>query len=259
MADKLRILCLDIENFPCEVYAWALGEQHVSLDFLKRDWNVCAWSAKWYGSEEIIYKDNRGKKNVFDDKELIKELVKLMNQADVIIGQNVQSFDIRKLAARAAIHKLPPFRPVKITDILTEERRVFNFTSHKLAYKTEMINEKYKKLKHEKYPGFDLWKACMEDKLDAWKEMEKYCKYDVLSTEEHYHLIRGWIRTHHMGPIDGVQRCKCGSTNLKKEGFANTDSARYQIYSCRDCGKWPRGSENLLSKEQKSARLREAA
>jgi hypothetical protein len=260
MNTDLKGLCLDLETFPCEVYTWGLGEQHIPLEFLKRDWSVCAWAAHWYGTpaDKIIYMDNRGRENLYDDKHLIKELVKLMNEADIIIGQNVKSFDIRKLAARAVFHKLPPFRPVKITDILTEERRVFAFTSHKLAYKTELINDRYKKLKHDKYPGFDLWKACMDDKLDAWKEMETYCKYDVLSTEEHYHKVRGWIRTHALGPNDGIDRCKCGSTNLRKEGYAHTDAGKYQIYYCKACGKWPRSSINLLTKQQKSARLREA-
>lgn len=260
MQNQLKVLCLDIESFPCEVWAWGLGEQYLTLDFLKKDWAVCAWSAHWVGrpADEIMYMDNRGKKDVYDDKQLIKELVKLMNEADVIIGQNVHHFDIRKLAARAVFHKLPPFRPVKITDILTEERRVFAFTSHKLAYKTELINERYKKLKHSKFPGFDLWKACMLDITEAWKEMATYCKHDVLSTEEHYLKVQGWIRTHALGPIDGVDRCKCGSQNLRKEGFAHTDAGKFQIYLCQDCGKWPRSSKNLLTKQEKTARLREA-
>lgn len=254
-----RILCLDIENFPCEVWSWGLGEQHLSLDFLKRDFSICAWGAHWVGepARKVMYMDNRNTRDIYDDKKLVQELAKLMNEADVIIGQNVKNFDIRKLAARASFHKLPPFRPVKITDILTEERRVFAFTSHKLAFKTAM-NEKYKKLKHEKYPGFELWKECMEDNLDAWKEMERYCINDVLSTEERYLEIRGWIRTHATGPADGVIRCKCGSINLVKEGYAMTDAGKFQIYHCADCKKWPRSPINLLTKQQKQARLREA-
>ena len=259
MNNQLKVLCIDIENFPCEVWSWGLGEVHLPLEFLKKDWAVCAWAAHWVGApdSEIIYMDNRGRRDLYDDKHLIKELVKLMNKADVIIGQNVEHFDIRKLAARASFHRLPPFRPVKITDILKEERRVFAFTSHKLAYKTEM-NRKYKKLKHEKYPGFDLWKACMVDTLDAWKEMERYCKHDVLSTEERYIDVSGWIRTQALGPIDGVMRCKCGSADLHKEGFAHTDAGKFQIYSCKNCGKWPRSSVNLLTKQEKKAILREA-
>ena len=259
MENTLKVLCLDIETFPCEVWSWGLGEQHIPLDFLKRDWTVCAWAAHWVGTPEdqVIYMDNRGRRDIYDDKHLVKELIKLMNQADVIIGQNVEHFDIRKLAARASFHKLPPFRPVKITDILREERRVFAFTSHKLAYKTEM-NEKYRKLDHKDYPGFDLWKACMRDELKAWKSMEIYCKHDVLSTEERYIDVSGWIRTHHLGPIDGKMRCKCGSQRLEKRGYAFTDTGKFQIYYCTECHKWPRSPINLLTKEEKQARLRGA-
>lgn len=257
MNNNVKILTLDIESFPLLVYSWALGEVHIPLEFLKRDWTVCAWAAHWNNdpADKIMYMDNRGRRDIYDDKQLIKSLVDLMNQADIIIGQNVQKFDIRKLAARASFHKLPPFRPVQVTDILKEERKVFAFTSHKLAYKTQM-NDKYKKLKHEKYPGFDLWLGCMDDKLDAWKEMETYCKHDVLSTEERYMAVRGWIKIHNMGPTDGVMRCLCGSTALTKEGFAYTDTGKFQIYHCRDCKKWPRASTNLLTKSQKSVILK---
>lgn len=258
MQEQLKVLCLDIENFPCLVYSWGLGEQHIPLEFLKRDWTICAWSAKWVGSEEIYYMDNRGKRDIFNDRELVAGLIKLINQADVIIGQNVNSFDLRKIRARAVFHGFKPFKPCKVTDILTEERKVFNFTSHKLAYKTTM-NSRYKKLKHEKYPGFDLWEACMANKLDAWKHMETYCKYDVLSTEEHYTDVRGWIKTHHLGPIDNKVRCKCGSTNLRRKGYAYTDAGKFQIFQCNECGKWPRSVTNLLQKVTKTARLREAA
>lgn len=259
MQSQLKVLCLDIENFPCEVWSWGIGEVHIPLEFLKKDWSVCAWSAHWVGApaDEIMYMDNRGRRDVYNDKRIIKGLVKLMNQADIIIGQNVQHFDIRKLAARASFHKLPPFRPVKITDILTEERRVFAFTSHKLAYKTEM-NSKYQKLEHKEFPGFDLWKACMEDDIKGWQAMEEYCKHDVLSTEERYLDVRGWIRTHHTSPADGITRCKCGSVNLVKEGFAHTDAGKYQVYHCGECGKWPRGVTNLLTKHYSRARLRES-
>jgi len=257
MADiPLKILCLDIENFPCLVYSWELGEVHIPLEFLVRDWTISAWAAKWVGSDEIMYMDNRGRRDIYDDKHLVKGIIRLINEADIIIGQNVKRFDLRKIAARADFHKLKPFRPCKVVDILKEERRVFALTSHKLAYKTAR-NEKYKKLKHEKFPGFDLWKGCMADRLSAWVEKERYCKYDVLSTEERYTDVRGWITVPSLGPIDGKDRCKCGSQNLAPKGYAFTDAGKFRVYHCRNCGKWPRSSRNILTKGQKSGRLRE--
>jgi hypothetical protein len=253
---KLKVLCLDIENFPCLVYSWGLNDQFIPLDFLVRDWTICAWAAKWADSDEVFYMDNRHKRDIYDDKALIKGLIKLINEADIIIGQNVRSFDMRKIAARAEFHGLPPFKPAKITDILTEEKHVFALTSHKLAYKTER-NKKYRKLKHEKYPGFDLWKACMAKKADGWREMEVYCKHDVLSTEERYNAVKGWIRIQHQGPADGVDRCKCGSARLIKRGYAYTEAGKYQIYLCQDCGRWPRSAHNELNKGQRAGKLRQ--
>jgi DNA polymerase elongation subunit (family B) len=254
--EKLKILFLDIENFPCLVYSWGLNDQFIPLDFLVRDWTICAWAAKWADSDEVFYMDNRSKRDIYEDKALVKGLIKLINEADIIIGQNVRSFDMRKIAARAEFHGLPPFKPAKITDILTEERHVFALTSHKLAYKTER-NKKYKKLKHEKYPGFDLWKACMAKKADGWREMEVYCKHDVLSTEERYNTVKGWIRIQHQGPADGIDRCKCGSANLEKRGYAYTEAGKYQIYLCHGCGRWPRSAHNVLTKEQRAGQLRQ--
>lgn len=254
---KLKVLCLDIENFPCLVYSWGLGEQNIPLEFLVRDWTICAWGAKWADSNEVIYMDNRHKKNIYDDKALVKGLIKLINEADVIIGQNVNSFDLRKVAARADFHKLQPFKPCKVTDILTEERKVFALTSHKLAYKTQR-NKTYQKLEHKEYPGFDLWEACMADKHKAWKAMEEYCKYDVLATEERYNDIKGWIRTHAVGPLDGILRCRCGSSDLEQRGYSYTDTTKKRKYQCKVCKKWTLSPVNEMTKVQKQARLREA-
>lgn len=252
----LRVLTLDIENFPCVFYSWGMGEVHLPLDFLVRDYTICAWSAKWLDSDEIIYKDNRNKKDIYDDKELVKGLIKLINEADIVVGQNVRGFDLRKVASRADFHKLKAFKPVRVIDILTEERRVFAHTSHKLAFKTRR-NLKYQKLEHKEFPGFDLWVATMANILKGWKAMQEYCCYDVLSTEERFIAVKGWIRIPAMFQADGVTRCPCGSTNLQSRGFAHTDAGKFQVYLCKDCGKWPRSSTNLLTKLQKSARLKE--
>lgn len=255
---EYKVLCLDIENFPCEVWSWGLGEQHHTLDFLKKDWSICAFGAHWVGEPEnkAIYMDNRGRRDVYDDKRLVKSVIKLINQADIIIGQNVEHFDLKKIASRADFHDMEPFRPSKITDILTEERKVFAHTSHKLAYKTER-NKKYRKLVHAEYPGFELWKACMRDDKHAWEVMQKYCTYDVLSTEERYLKVAPWIRTHHMGPVDGVLRCRCGSTELERRGYAYTDTTKKRKYQCRSCHKWTISAVNEMTKQQKQARLRE--
>ncbi len=258
---KPRILVFDIETAPITAYTWGLFDQNVGLNQIKSDWHLIAWAAKWYGDpvSKVMYMDNRNSRNIQNDKKLVKELAKLLNQADIIITQNGEKFDVKKLNARAIINGLPPIKPTNSTDILREGRKVFSFTSHKLEYITDKLNKKYRKLKHDEYPGFELWAAILKGDKRAWKVMQKYTIHDVLSTEEAYTHLQGWIKTQpysHMY-LDGKMRCKCGSVDLVKKGYHWTMAGKYQIYRCKTCGKWPRSPKNLLSTEKKMNTLRE--
>lgn len=254
-----KILTLDIETAPITAYTWGLFKQNIGLNQIKTDWHLLAYAAKWYDEEKVIYEDNRRAKDVTDDKRLVKGLAALLRKADIVVTQNGEQFDLKKINARAVIHGLPPIKPCASTDILKEGRKVFSFTSHKLEYVADKINKKYKKLKHNKYPGFELWSAILKGDQQAWKEMEIYTKYDVLSTEEIYTTIQGWIATQAISSFndEAVMQCRCGSKKLRKEGFAYTPAGKYQIYLCLKCGKWPRSPFNLLSAEKRRNTLRE--
>jgi len=259
--NKPKILVFDIETAPLTVYSWGLYDQNLGLNQIKADWSILAWAAKWYGTPaaEVIYRDNSKKKNIQDDKALVVELRKLLDQADIVIAQNGDKFDIKKFNARAVIHGLKPIHGLKSTDTLKESRKVFGFTSHSLEYMSEALNTKYKKLKHEKYPGFELWKAVMNGDQKAWTEMKVYCIHDVLATEELYKKIQCWIKTQNLACyFDDVRvRCLCGSTDVSKKGFVYTDAGKFQGYKCRNCGKRPKGRINLLTTIKKKSLLKE--
>lgn len=261
MKNKVKILVFDLETAPITSYTWGLREQNIALNQIKSDWYILSWAAKWYGSpaSEVMYMDNSKAKNIEDDKQLVIGMSKLLNEADIIITQNGDEFDVKKLNARAVINRLPPIKPCKSTDILKESRKVFKFTSHKLEYMTSKLNDKYKKLKHEEYPGFELWTAILGGDKHAWAVMKKYCIHDVLSTEEAYTKIQGWIKTQNLSCYDddAVMRCKCGSNKLMKRGYAHTESGKHQIYNCLTCGKWVRSSVNVLTKEKKQNLLKD--
>jgi len=256
-----RVLIFDVETAPIVAYTWGLFDQNVGLNQIKSDWHFLAWAAKWLGdpASKTVYMDNSKAKNISDDKELITELVKMIEQADIVVTQNGESFDIKKLNARAIINGLPPIRPAKSTDILREGRKVFKFTSHKLEYISDTLNTKYKKLKHNKYPGFELWAAILKGDKRAWAEMRKYTIHDVLSTEEAYVRIQGWIKTQNLAKYtdDETVRCFCGSKNLQHRGVTYTAVGRYRRYRCNDCGKWTRGSSNLLAFDKRKNLVRE--
>lgn len=256
-----KILVFDIETAPITAYTWGLFDQNIGLNQIKSDWHLIAWAAKWYGdpASKTMYMDNRKSKNIQDDKKLVAGLSALLNEADIIITQNGEKFDMRKLSARAVINGLPPIKPCRSTDILKEGRKVFSFTSHKLEYVSEKLNKKYKKLKHDEYPGFELWSAILNGDKHAWEVMQTYTIHDVLATEETYSIIQGWIKTQNLAAYheDALIRCKCGSKDLETRGFARTDAGKYQIYHCRACGKWPRSAVNVLNAEARRNLTRE--
>lgn len=260
METKPVIVVIDIETLPLELWGWGLYDQNFGLKQIKQDWTICAFSAKELGTpaQDILYGSTEGQKNIRDDKRLVREISKVLNQADIVVSKNGERFDFRKINARCAIHHLPPIKPFKSVDIEKESRRVFGFTSQSLDYTSNALNRKYRKLEHKRFPQFELWRAILEGKKAAWKEMRKYNIHDVLATEEQYLMIQGWIRTQSVGPIlaDGIMRCPCGSDHLRRRGYAYTPAGKYQIYWCLDCGKWPRGAQNLLSKKERDGILR---
>lgn len=247
-----KILVLDIETSPIISYTWGLFDQNVALNQIKEDWSIIAIAAKWFGEKDVFYVDQRDAKNIRNDKKMLQKVWELIDSADIILTQNGRRFDNKKLNARFIINGMKPPSPFKQIDTLEIAKKAFGFTSNKLEYMSDNLCTKYKKLKHNKFPGFDLWKECMAGNMDAWKEMEKYNKHDVLALEELAEKLMPWSSCHFSIYTDAdVPVCSCGCKDFERRGFDYTQVSKFQRYRCRQCGAWTRGRENLLSKEKK--------
>jgi hypothetical protein len=120
---------------------------------------------------------------------------------------------------------------------------------------TDKLCVKYKKIKHDKFPGHELWTECLKGNLAAWKEMEKYNKYDVLALEELYHKLIPWDNAINFNLYHDleVNECKCGGTDFIKNGFYYTAMGKFQKHKCKGCGAETRDRNNLFSKEKKDS------
>lgn len=254
---KPKILFADIETAPIIASVWDIWEQNVSLNMIKSDWHVLAWSAKWAHDpvSKIMYMDQRNAKNVEDDSKILKGIWKLLDECDILVTQNGISFDIKKLNARFIMHGMKPPSSFKHIDTKRIASKKFAFTSNKLEYLTDKLCVKYKKLKHSKFAGFEMWKECLKGNKEAWREMEKYNKWDVLSLEELYHRLQPWDSSINFNVYsdDITNVCACGSANLKKNGYKYTSIGKYQRYVCLDCGSEAKDRTNLLSKDKKAS------
>jgi hypothetical protein len=250
-----RVLIFDIETAPILAHVWGLWDQTVSLNMIHTDWHVLSWSAKWLGDppSKVMYQDQRHSRDITDDKKLLTGIWKLLDQADVVITQNGISFDQKKLNARFILNGMKPPSSYKHIDTKRIASKHFAFTSNKLEYMTDKLCVRYKKQKHQKFVGFDLWKECLKGNLSAWKEMERYNKYDVLSLEELYQKLAPWDNSVNFNLYrEGDENlCQCGSDHLVKNGFYFTNAGKFQRYLCQDCGTETHDRTNLLSKERR--------
>ena len=255
--DGPKVLLFDIETAPMLGYVWSLWDNNVALNQLHSDWHILSWSAKWLNApeNEVMYMDQRDAKNIEDDSGILSHIWKLLDEADIVITQNGKSFDQKKLNARFLLNKFQPPSSYKHIDTKLLANKHFGFTSSKLEYMTDKLCVKYKKSKHKKFAGFELWRECLAGNIEAWKEMESYNKYDVLSLEELYKIMIPWDSSVNFNLYHDREEhvCKCGSTSFYKNGFYYTSSGKYQKQKCKKCGAETRDKHNLLSKEKRSS------
>lgn len=241
-----KILYLDIETSPKLAYIWKFWKENISpKQVLATEW-IMSFSAIWNDENEVIYEENHDE----DDFEIVAKLIKLLDEADIVIGHNVKKFDCGTISGRALVAELPPPSPYKVIDTYRVAKDKFNFPSNSLEYLTKVLKVKHTKLSHAKYPGFELWKACLAGDAEAWDEMRVYNIHDTLAVREVYYAMRPWISNHPNVSVcyaDGKPRCTaCGSHNIHHRGSYHSNSGSYKRFVCVDCGKWDRSKQNEI-------------
>lgn len=253
-----KILVFDIETKPLKAYCWGLFDQNISTDMLIEDWSVMSWAAKWVGSDRMFYQDLSQNTDYTNDELIVRGIWELFNESDIIVGQNSDKFDIKKLNDKFEFYKLGLPSPYKSVDTLKIMRKHLGLTSKKLAFATDRYNTKYKKLKHEKFSGMSLWLECLKGNQEAWACMKEYNCYDVLATEELWidHL-RKWDKSFNTGVFTGTGGCtNCGSDELTEKNHNFTKAGAFKVFLCRRCGSYSSSKNNELSKSVKSKLLK---
>jgi len=192
-----KVLVLDIETKPLVAFTWGTFDQNIALNQIIEDKTILAWSAKWLGEDKVFYQDQRGKTgaSLLNEKSLLKNLWKLMDEADIILGQNSDKFDLKNINAKFLEYEIEPPSVYKKLDTLKIAKKHYLFTSNKLEFLSKKLNVTFKKLDHGAFPGFKLWDECIKGNLKAWKEMEKYNIHDILATEELFTKIAKFDHT----------------------------------------------------------------
>lgn len=241
-----KIVFVDIETSPIKGYAWKAYDTNLISIIEPVKVLCCAW--KTLGSETVIVRglsDYEGyRPGVVDDKSLCEEVWYVLDDADVVIAHNGDSFDIKVLNARFLANSLNPPSSYKTIDTLKVAKKYFRFNNNKLDELGAYLDEGRK----AGTGGFETWTKCMEGDPKAWKRMKEYNARDVELLERVYLRLRPFIGNHPDLNMFNPRRstssftCStCQSTNTQKRGFQVTKAGRYQRYNCQDCGSWSSG------------------
>lgn len=244
-----KILFLDIETAPETAYIWKRFKETVGQTQIKEPGYVLCMSWAWLDEkpENIsIYKKrswNRGDKT--NDWVVIKKAHELLEEADIIVGHNVKSFDLATLNTRFIYHNLPPPKPYKVCDTLEVLKKKLKLPSNSLESASHYFGIQTK----DKQP-FTLWRDCLNGIPSAWERMTTYCSHDVTVVRQLYYKLMPWADQHpNMGLYveneDKVICPKCGGDELIRKGTQRTVVHKYQQYQCKQCGGWSRGRTPL--------------
>lgn len=236
-----KILLWDLETTPLVSQNWSRWESN-AINVLQESY-VLSCAYKWLGDKKthiIALNDFIGNKpNTNDTKEFIQVIHDVLSSADILVAQNGDSFDLKKINTRFVYYGLSPIPPKKTVDTLKVAKKHFAFSSNSL-------NElgKYLGL-GEKLDtgGFKTWMGCMSGDKKSWKMMKAYNVQDILLLEKVYLRLLPYINNHPpLGMYNGQPNScpNCGGNRLQSRGVMVTKTCVYQRFNCQSCGSWSR-------------------
>lgn len=228
----IRRLYFDIETSPCIGWFWRPGYKiNLTYDNVYEDAKIICICYKWSGQSKIYSLKWDKKQN---DKKMIEDFIKVMNQADEIIGHNADRFDTKWIRTRAMFHNLDMPPDYKSIDTLKQARTLLNLPSNRLDSIGKYFNLG-QKLENER----GLWeKVCRYNNQAALNRMIKYCKQDVNLLEQWFDKLNKYIKPKTSIAAKIGDCPECGHTEMKFNG--NRVSAKLgqavQLV-CLNCGK----------------------
>jgi DNA polymerase elongation subunit (family B) len=235
-AQPIKRLFFDIETgyYTLKIKAFQLKNyiKYFNPDTIEKDKEIICISYKWQYDDKVHTVDFRK-----GEKQMLKKFIKVLGEADEIIGHNIDNFDVKELRARCIRYGVLMFPTYRTLDTLKKAKQYFRFASNKLDYIGKFLNVG-KKLDHA---GFELWEQCIDDRDDkAINEMIAYCENDVILTEDAYSVLSPYLyHNTNYAVLSGGKKWECPEC-------AGNDVEFYKAYTtamgvvrrnmkCRDC------------------------
>ena len=231
-----RVMIYDIETSRVTASIWGTGKQYINHTSLTSHTKIISIAWKWLGEDEVHWV-KWDKKHC--DKKLMKEFLKEYNKADMVIGQNNNSFDNKLVATRAAYHRLFVNKFIKSFDIYRQAKSVFRLASYSMAYMAKYFGLTLK----QSHEGIHMWEMIefgnKKEQEEYLKKMIDYNVGDIITTEELYLTLLPYLKPVMSTAVQlGNPSWACptsGSTNVKLYRTTWTSAGTIQrIMYCKE-------------------------
>ncbi|HEY6019555.1 MAG TPA: ribonuclease H-like domain-containing protein [Candidatus Paceibacterota bacterium] len=241
--DDPKLLVVDIETAPAELYGWGMYNQNFGVEQVKEHPFILMIGYKWVGSKEshCLVPLRLG-----DNEDMLREITEKIIEADAIVTKNGIRFDIPWINAELARFDLPPLPQVTHIDLEKVARAKFRFFCNKLDYIGQYLGLG-KKVEHE---GFALWRKVLAGDKKAKDRMVTYCIGDLTLTEKIYKRMLPHIHDHPILRAIGAEVCPtCHSKHTQRRGKRYTRYFEIQRHQCmnRKCGAWFSGHRKKVA------------
>lgn len=240
---SVRRLFFDIETSPCVGWFWRPG-YNLNLDYnnILENAKIICICYKWEGNKKTYSLTWDSKQS---DKKMLQDFIKILNQANEIIGHNSDKFDIKWIRTRCLIHNIGMMPEYTSIDTLKQARKGFNFPSNRL----DSIGRYTGVGKKLKTTG-ELWyDTCFKNDRKALGKMVRYCIQDVVLLEKVYGKMKQFIKPQHNIAQDKASCPRCNSARVGVNAHKiSASGVRYVQLQCKGCGTYFKVNELQYNK-----------
>lgn len=243
-----KVLTIDIETSPHLCYSFQTRNVFIQPVQILEPTRMLSFAAKWEHKPGIEF---HSEFDFVDEailpmahQEMVQRAFDLLDEADVVVGYNSDNFDLRHLRREfrlAGLGQPSPFASVDLWKVIKKEEE---WLSHKLAY----ITERYHLTGKMDNDGWPLWIGCLAGDPKFWRQMRRYNKRDVVTTEELKQAVHDLVSMPALALFDDEPilegHCPICREQAQRRGYAYTKTRRYPRFYCPTDKKWFRGNRS---------------
>lgn len=228
-----KILLYDLETTYVNCRLWRIGKQYVSHDSIVEGsrTDIICLAYKWLDEKKVHTMDWGLKKQ--DSRKMVNDFSEIAAQADLVVAQNGDNFDMKQLNTQRLLHGDTPILWSTSADTLKGLRKNFRLPSNKLDYVGKLLFQTGKNPMR-----MQDWIDVIERKdPKALEKMLKYNIQDVLLLEKTFNRLRPWLLTKSLIQRTNVEECpSCYAKKSRSKGRKLLRNKYYQRRVCLACG-----------------------